>query len=127
MKILKFGGTSISNKFCISNIIDIVKNENKCIVVVSAISGVTNLLSNCMNKAKEGDLEFKSEIDEIFKKHIGIINQFVSKKSGAELIIFIEKQLNKVEKLLKGISLVNEITPNIYSKIIVIGEIYLVN
>ena len=122
MKILKFGGTSISNKFCISNIIDIVKNENKCIVVVSAISGVTNLLSNCMNKAKEGDLEFKSEIDEIFKKHIGIINQFVSKKSGAELTIFIEKQLNKAEKLLKGISLVNEITPNIYSKIIVIGE-----
>ena len=91
-------------------------------MVVSAVSGVTNLLETCMNKAKVGDLKFKSEIDDIFKKHIGIINQFVSKKSGAELTIFIEKQLNKAEKLLKGISLVNEITPNIYSKIIVIGE-----
>ena len=49
MKILKFGGTSIANQFCINNIIDIVKNENKCVVVVSAISGVTNLLSTCIN------------------------------------------------------------------------------
>ena len=62
MKILKFGGTSIANQLCINNIIDIVKNETKCVVVVSAISGVTNLLNNCMNKAKEGDLKFKLEI-----------------------------------------------------------------
>ena len=44
------------------------------------LSGVTNLLNNCMNKAKEGDLKFKLEIDEIFKKHIDIINLFFSKK-----------------------------------------------
>ena len=40
MKILKFGGTSIANELCINNIIDIVKNEKKCVVVVSAISQV---------------------------------------------------------------------------------------
>jgi len=123
MKILKFGGTSIANKFCIKNIIDIVKNESKCVVVVSAVSGVTNLLETCMNKAKVGDLKSKSEIDHIYKKHIGIINQFISKKDGSELISFIKKELGKTENLLKGISLVKEITPNIYSKIIVVGEI----
>ena len=123
MKILKFGGTSIANKLCINNIIDIVKNETKCVVVVSAISGVTNLLNNCMNKAKEGDLKFKLEIDEIFIKHLDIINLFISKKSEGELITFIKNELSKAEKLLRGISLVKEITPNIYSKIIVTGEI----
>lgn len=123
MKILKFGGTSIANQFCINNIIDIVNKENKCVVVVSAISGVTNLLSTCMNKAKEGNLEFKSEINDIFKKHIDIINQFFIKKSEGELIVFIKNELNKAEKLLEGISLVREITPNLYSKIIVTGEI----
>ena len=123
MKILKFGGTSIANQLCINNIIDIVKNETKCVVVVSAISGVTNLLNNCMNKAKEGDLKFKLEIDEIFIKHLDIINLFISKKSERELITFIKNELSKAEKLLRGISLVKEITPNIYSKIIVTGEI----
>ncbi len=123
MKILKFGGTSIANKFCINNVIDIVKNENKCVVIVSALSGVTNLLTSCMKRAKEGDLKFKSEIDEIFTKHIVIVNQFISKKSEAELVFFIKTQLKEVEKLLKGISLVKEITSNIYSKIIVTGEI----
>ncbi len=123
MKILKFGGSSIANQLCINNIIDIVKNESKCVVVVSAISGVTNLLNNCMNKAKEGDLKFKLEIDEIFIKHLDIINLFISKKSEGELITFIKNELSKAEKLLKGISLVKEITPNIYSKIIVTGEI----
>ena len=77
MKILKFGGTSIANQLCINNVVDIVKNESKCVVVVSAVSGVTNLLETCMNKSKVGDLKFKSEIDDIFKKHIGIINQFI--------------------------------------------------
>ena len=123
MKILKFGGTSIANQLCINNIIDIVKNETKCVVVVSAISGVTNLLNNCMNKAKEGDLKFKLEIDEIFIKHLDIINLFISKKREGELITFIKNELSKAEKLLRGISLVKEITPNIYSKIIVTGEI----
>ena len=84
MKVLKFGGTSIANQSCINNVIDIVKNENKCVVVVSAISGVTNLLITCMNKAKDGDLKFKLEIDDIFKKHIDIINQFNSKNDGHE-------------------------------------------
>ncbi len=122
MKILKFGGTSIANQLCINNIIDIVKNETKCVVVVSAISGVTNLLNNCMNKAKEGDLKFKLEIDEIFIKHLDIINLFIPKKRKEEIITFTRNELSKSEKLLRGISLVKEITPNIYSKIIVTGE-----
>jgi aspartokinase/homoserine dehydrogenase 1 len=123
MKILKFGGTSIANQSCINNVIDIVKNETNCVVVVSAISGVTNLLITCMSKAKDGDLKFKLEIDDIFKKHIDIINQFNSKNDEHELVFFIKKEINKVEKLLKGISLVKEVTPKIYSKIIVTGEV----
>ncbi len=123
MKILKFGGSSIASKVSINNVIDIVKNETKCVVIVSAISGVTNLLIACMKKAKEGDLKFKLEIDEIFKKHFDIINIFFSKKNQDELICFTKNKLQEIEKILKGISLVKEITPNIYSKIIVTGEI----
>ena len=80
MKILKFGGTSIGDDFCINNIIDIVKNETKCVVVVSAISDVTNLLNNCIIKCVEGNSKIKSEIDEISKKHTHIIAQFIPKK-----------------------------------------------
>ena len=54
----------------------------------------------------------------IFLKSIlVIINKFISKKERSELILFIKKELGKTENLLKGISLVREITPNTYSKI----------
>ena len=123
MKILKFGGTSIANQLCINNIIDVIKNESESVVVVSAVSGVTNLLVTCMKKAKEGNLNFKLELNKIYKKHLEIINLFISKKNEGELIVFIKSELSKAEKLFRGISLVKEITPNIYSKIIVTGEI----
>ena len=123
MKVLKFGGTSIADEYCINNVIDIVKNETKCVVVLSAISDVTNLLNDCIIKCAQGNLKIKSEIDEISKKHLHIISKFISKENERELNTFIKDELKKVEKLLEGVSLIREVTPKIYSKIIVVGEI----
>ena len=53
MEILKFGGTSVANEQNISLAINIIaKNANKKIVVVSALSGVTDALISSINKAK---------------------------------------------------------------------------
>ena len=56
MIILKFGGTSVSNQKCLKTIANIVKKEKsrEPVVVVSAISGVTDLLLLLIN-AKESD------------------------------------------------------------------------
>ncbi|MEO6849958.1 MAG: hypothetical protein ABI203_03965, partial [Mucilaginibacter sp.] len=55
MKVLKFGGTSVGSAQSISTVIEILKKEydagEKPVVVLSAMSGVTNLLSAMAEKA----------------------------------------------------------------------------
>ena len=58
MKVLKFGGTSVADSKSISKVISILKsNDDNLIIIVSAFSGITNLLQKCLNlkgKSTEG-------------------------------------------------------------------------
>ncbi|RYX80056.1 hypothetical protein EON73_05800, partial [bacterium] len=59
MKVLKFGGTSVGSAESIQTLLQIVKQESAVsgnpIVVVSAMSGVTNLLAKMAEKASVGE------------------------------------------------------------------------
>ena len=53
--VLKFGGTSVADINKINNVADIVEkqlNNNKLIVVLSAMAGVTNQLQNYIDEIK---------------------------------------------------------------------------
>ena len=57
MIVLKFGGTSVANAENISRVISIVNNKIKkdqCIIIVSAMGGVTDALLQCGKVASEG-------------------------------------------------------------------------
>ena len=59
MKVLKFGGTSVANAQNIKLVLEIIKNKAKdtqLVVVVSAFSGVTDLLVLAAQKASEKDI-----------------------------------------------------------------------
>ena len=56
MIVMKFGGTSLANAERIKNVADILKSrlEKRPLVVVSAVSGITNkLLDLAKNSAKK--------------------------------------------------------------------------
>ncbi len=54
MKVLKFGGTSVANSKSIKKVIEIIsKQKSKSIIVVSALSGVTDLLLDAINSSKK--------------------------------------------------------------------------
>ena len=62
MKVLKFGGTSVANAKNIKLVLDIVLNKaknDKLIVVVSALSKVTDLLQLAASKAAANDESYK--------------------------------------------------------------------
>ena len=73
MKVLKFGGTSVANADNIKRVLTIIaekaKNE-KLVVVVSALSKVTDLLQLASQKAASNDESFKEIVAEIEKKHL---------------------------------------------------------
>ena len=58
MQVLKFGGSSVANAVNISKCIEIIQSaieQDKTIVVVSALGGITDSLLHCATAAASGD------------------------------------------------------------------------
>jgi aspartate kinase len=91
MKILKFGGTSIGTPQRIQNLAQIVKNEESCIVVLSAMAGTTNALVEITEFLYKGDDENAlQKIEDLEQSYISRVNElYTSDKyltKGLELI-----------------------------------------
>jgi bifunctional aspartokinase / homoserine dehydrogenase 1 len=57
--VMKFGGTSVGDASCISRVVEIVRNaaeRNTLVIVVSAMSGVTNRLIEAATRSEAGDI-----------------------------------------------------------------------
>ena len=82
MKVLKFGGTSVGSAESIKVVKTIIESQQgKLIVVVSAMSGVTNMLVE-LNKAVTQGLHTEAEnlLQEIEIKHVELIKQLFKEK-----------------------------------------------
>lgn len=117
--IIKFGGTSVSTAKNIDTIVNIVRllNNKNPIVVVSALSGVTDLL---LDIAKGFEGELKENIDKIQKKHEQLIfDLWKDNKSAQEITSYIKKQLEEVSLLIKSSSK----DKRFFDKVVSYGEI----
>ena len=79
INILKFGGSSLSSSKSINKVVKIIhsmkyKNDKK-IVVVSALYGITNSLVDIIDEAKQGNINNINNIkNNILDKHLTIHN-----------------------------------------------------
>lgn len=81
MIIMKFGGTSVANSEAISRTIGIIRGrlDQKPVVVVSALSKVTDLLYRISDKASERDESGASELlSELRTRHMDLTRQLLS-------------------------------------------------
>jgi len=96
MIIAKFGGTSVSTAKNIKTIQKIVlkEMENHPVVVVSALSGVTDLLTSLPNLSKE---KAKNIIDTIKKMHLKLIDEIWEEKSVKGTVIkYVDDKLGEI-------------------------------
>ena len=72
MQVLKFGGTSVANTENIQKTIQVIQQSgySRCLIVVSALSGVTDLLIKTGTTAADGHEQYKQFLAELEKKHI---------------------------------------------------------
>ena len=82
MKILKFGGTSVSRP---QKIIEIIKKHKDVAVVLSAFSGVTNKLIDAANLAAKKDDNYLGILKEIKNTHLSFAKKL--KFSDSAIII----------------------------------------
>jgi aspartokinase/homoserine dehydrogenase 1 len=125
MKVLKFGGTSVADSHSLSHVIEIIKDskDEKQIIVVSALGGITNMLVELAENASIGKSEFKDSIQIIEKRHLNPILHFIPVTNQSELISFLKAQLNSLEELLESIYALGELTTKSLAKVSSFGEI----
>jgi aspartate kinase len=97
--VMKFGGTSVGSSEALQRVINIIRNEkNSKVVVVSAMSGITNFLVNGAERLPESGKEM---IEEIEKRHIDVAGQLLSGEQMAEFRKDLDQRLNKFRDLLE--------------------------
>ena len=105
MNVLKFGGTSVANAQNINLVLDIVNETSKkdqLVVVVSAFSGVTDLLVLAAAHAAAKDKNYKEIVSQIEKKHKEAIEELIPVTEQSELIDTINANINHLKTLLDG-------------------------
>ena len=127
VQVMKFGGTSVGDAGCIARAARIVAEaarKNAVVVVVSAMSGVTNRLVEAANRAGGGDSQAGiTLIAALRQQHQDALAGLVSKENiRSEVVDPIEKTLAEGQRLLDGTALLRELTPRALDAISSLGE-----
>jgi aspartate kinase len=125
--VIKFGGTSVGDADRVANAIDIVAERRhlKPVIVVSALSGVTNDLVAASEAACAQDPKRVAEIiANVRRRHEDVALRLVQQKSDflESFIRQLDKQIDEIDTILRGIALLGEITMRARDKVMSIGE-----
>ncbi|TDG35386.1 bifunctional aspartate kinase/homoserine dehydrogenase I [Pedobacter changchengzhani] len=124
MKILKFGGTSVGSAENIKTLLSIVANEklqSNPVVVLSAMSGVTNLLTDMAEKAERGE-DYNNGIKEIENKHFEVIRALLPAASQNPVFTRLKIFFNEIEDLLQSVANLQELSLQTKDQILSYGE-----
>ncbi len=122
MKILKFGGTSVGSVENVRRIGEIVLNQqDKIVVVVSALGGITDQLLTVAQKAASG-VKINGELISVRTRHEEMAKGLFNKEGSAKTIQAMQPLFDELEKIVQGVTLIGELTPKTLDKILGFGE-----
>lgn len=126
MKVLKFGGTSVGTVESINQVIQILKENlddgRKIAVVYSAMGGVTNRLIDIGKKASQNDLEYFEHLKQVEERHFNAVRGLIDVKNQSGVIAKVKGLFNELEDLLRGVSLIRELSMRTMDLIVSFGE-----
>jgi len=124
MKVMKFGGTSVGSPDSLQLVKKIVENEPEpVIVVVSALSGVTDRLLLAADFALNGNSGYKPLLDEIIARHEEIIEKRVTSPADKQEVVQKTQQLyDDLRNILRGVYLIGDLSQKTSDKIVSYGE-----
>lgn len=126
MKILKFGGSSISTPKRIEDVVQIVvashANSSIGAVVFSAFGGVTDQLIVMSRHAASGDPLYMDSLVGLKARHHEAASNLLSASFLDTTLHFLEKEFQDLEDLLHGVFLIKECSPRSLDCIVSFGE-----
>jgi aspartokinase/homoserine dehydrogenase 1 len=131
MYVLKFGGTSVGTVESIKQVIEIIDKQrraetvqanNEIAVVFSAMGGVTNQLIEIGRMAATGSIDYLELVRRIEDRHFNVIKALIPVKEQGKVFATVRGIINELEDLLRGVSLIRELSARTLDLITSFGE-----
>ena len=129
---MKFGGTSVADVAAMTRVIDIVRSQWKSqdagtrppVVVVSALSKVTDGLIRTTEFARSGDAENAAAlINELLERHSGIARTLTTHQRAEDLVKALRAQFDVLGTQVAAAANRREVTPADHDAIVAMGEL----
>ena len=126
MQVLKFGGSSVGSVEAIHQMVSIVSTslqKEKTVVVISAMSGVTDLLLLLAQSAAQGSASYTSIIDSIEKKHIEVVKALIPSDEQAATLELVKQLIKELSTASASMFQLKELSLQLQDTIISYGEL----
>ena len=125
--VMKFGGTSVGDASCVARATQIAARQathSSVIVVVSAMSGVTNRLIAAATRAGTGDRqEAAAALEDLKQQHDAALAVLISRQEERDKIgLLMQEILDEGRRLCEGTALLCQLTPRTLDSISSLGE-----
>lgn len=125
MKILKFGGTSVGTSESIDALLNIVKDAHekgeRPLVVLSAMGGITNQLSQLALDAQNGR-DVSEAVSSIESRHFQVIRDLLPIKQQNPAYTQVRLLVNELDQVLAGIRSLGELSLRSQDLVLGFGE-----
>ena len=125
MIVMKFGGTSVKDVAAVRRLAEIVGRERRPrVVVVSALSKVTDALIEVGRLAETGDGNAAREaVRALHRRHVDMAALVSRPQRRAELIAATDALFAELEAIVKALAVVEEVSPRSADTIVTFGEL----
>jgi bifunctional aspartokinase / homoserine dehydrogenase 1 len=126
MQVLKFGGSSVANEKNIKQVASIIHKavaQDRTVVVVSALGGVTDLLLQAGSQAAGGEVSYKQLLEEIRQRHLETVKLLLPITHQSAILSAVIQHCNELEDICNGVFLLNELSLRIKDRIAGYGEV----
>lgn len=122
MRVLKFGGTSVGTVESLLNVKNIVEGISEpCIVVVSALGGLTDKLIATAHMACGHDA-WRNEMQAMEERHFNIIEKVVRPDVKSQVLSQVTTLLEDLRKNYEGIDLLGQLPDSAMDQVVSFGE-----
>ena len=123
MKVLKFGGTSVGRTENIRVVRKILESQHKsCIVVVSALGGITDQIIRTARLASVRDLTYREEMTAIRERHFKVIQELLEGTGRQHTLREVDDLLHEFQDVLQGVYQLQDLSAKTLDYLLSFGE-----
>ncbi|SMF69805.1 bifunctional aspartate kinase/homoserine dehydrogenase I [Pseudobacteriovorax antillogorgiicola] len=123
-RVFKFGGSSLADTACISQVAEIIRQDpNRLTVVVSAMGGVTDALDSLAQQAVQGNRSNeKQQLETLRQRHQGVIQELTAPEDKETLAGDVDRVIAELATIFSSVETLGELTAKVHARVVSSGE-----